>query len=47
MQVEHRAAGPTAVVRKQTTLAAPRWEIYGDWTEDESALETEIAYLLV
>lgn len=28
------------------TLAGPRWEIYGDWTEDENALETEIVYLL-
>ncbi|MFT3726378.1 MAG: GyrI-like domain-containing protein [Terricaulis sp.] len=23
------------------------WEVYGDWTEDESKLETEIFYLLV
>lgn len=27
-------------------LAGPRWEIYGDWQEDESLLETEIVYLL-
>ena len=27
-------------------LAGPRWEIYGDWHEDESALETEVVYLL-
>ena len=28
------------------TLAGPRWGIYGDWSEGESALETEIAYRL-
>jgi effector-binding domain-containing protein len=28
------------------SVAGPRWEIYGDWMEDENTLETEIAYLL-
>ena len=27
-------------------LAGPRWEIYGDWHDDESRLETEVVYLL-
>jgi effector-binding domain-containing protein len=27
-------------------LAGPRWEIYGDWHEDESLLETQVSYLL-
>jgi effector-binding domain-containing protein len=27
-------------------LAGPRWEIYGDWHEDEAELETEVYYLL-
>jgi effector-binding domain-containing protein len=27
-------------------IAGPRWEVYGDWHEDESLLETEVAYLL-
>ncbi len=27
-------------------LAGPRWEIYGDWHEDVSELETEVFYLL-
>jgi effector-binding domain-containing protein len=27
-------------------IAGPRWEIYGDWSEDENALETEIVYLV-
>ena len=28
-------------------IGAMSWEVYGDWTEDESKLETEIFYLLV
>jgi len=28
------------------SLAGPRWEIYGDWHEDVSELETEVFYLL-
>jgi len=28
------------------SLAGPSWEIYGDWNEDESLLETEVFYLL-
>jgi effector-binding domain-containing protein len=36
----------TSCSREGLTLAGPRWEIYGDWTEDESALETEVVYLL-
>ncbi|MDQ1402267.1 MAG: hypothetical protein QOG03_583 [Actinomycetota bacterium] len=28
------------------TLAGPNWEIYGDWNDDESKLETEVLYLL-
>ena len=27
-------------------VAGPRWEIYGDWHEDPSQLETEVYYLL-
>ncbi len=27
-------------------IGAMSWEVYGDWTEDESKLETEIFYLL-
>ena len=27
-------------------LSGPRWEIYGDWREDPSELETEVSYLL-
>jgi effector-binding domain-containing protein len=30
----------------QLTFAGKSWEIYGDWTEDESKLETRIEYLL-
>jgi effector-binding domain-containing protein len=26
--------------------AGPRWEVYGDWREDEAELETEVYYLL-
>jgi hypothetical protein len=28
-------------------MAGPRWEIYGDWYEDQSQLETEVYYLLL
>jgi effector-binding domain-containing protein len=28
------------------SLAGPRWEIYGDWHEDQAELETEVYYLL-
>jgi effector-binding domain-containing protein len=27
-------------------MAGPRWEIYGDWHEDPTQLETEVYYLL-
>jgi hypothetical protein len=27
-------------------LAPPSWEIYGDWTDDPSKLETTVVYLL-
>jgi effector-binding domain-containing protein len=27
-------------------LAGPNWEIYGDWNDDESKLETDVYYLL-
>jgi effector-binding domain-containing protein len=27
-------------------ITGARWEIYGDWHEDESQLETEVCYLL-
>ena len=27
-------------------FAACSWEIYGDWTNDESKLETQVVYLL-
>lgn len=28
-------------------LAGKSWEVYGDWTDDESKLETTVAYLLI
>ena len=28
------------------TLVGPSWEIYGDWTDDPRALESEVLYLL-
>jgi effector-binding domain-containing protein len=28
------------------TFGACSWEIYGDWTEDEAKLETQVVYLL-
>jgi effector-binding domain-containing protein len=28
-------------------IGAMSWEVYGDWTEDETKLETEIFYLLI
>jgi len=31
---------------QQRSIAGKSWEIYGDWTDDESKLETTIAYLL-
>ena len=27
-------------------MTGVRWEIYGDWHEDESRLETEVAWVL-
>lgn len=27
-------------------LSGPNWEVYGDWDDDESKLETEVFYLL-
>lgn len=30
----------------QRTFAGQSWEVYGDWTSDPNALETEILYLL-
>ena len=29
------------------TLSGVSWEIYGDWTEDVSALETDVVYELI
>ena len=29
-----------------TAFAACSWEIYGDWTDDEAKLETQVVYLL-
>jgi hypothetical protein len=28
------------------TLTRVRWEVYGDWSDDPTKLETEIAWLL-
>jgi effector-binding domain-containing protein len=28
------------------TFAGYSWEIYGDWTDDEAKLETQVVYLL-
>ena len=33
-------------VRNGLSLREPCWEVYGDWNEDESKLETEVYYLL-
>ena len=47
---EHLAAAHDAVHRwcadNGQTVAGPRWEIYGDWREDESELETEVVWQL-
>jgi effector-binding domain-containing protein len=32
--------------RHQRSLAGPRWEVYGHWTEDEARLRTDVFYLL-
>jgi effector-binding domain-containing protein len=32
--------------REGRALAGPSWEIYGDWSDDQTRLETEIYYLL-
>jgi effector-binding domain-containing protein len=31
---------------RRHALTGARWEIYGDWQEDEAKLETEVCYLL-
>lgn len=38
---------PKQVIYGYKELAGINWEIYGDWNEDESKLETEIFYLLM
>jgi effector-binding domain-containing protein len=47
---EHLAAAHDAVHRwcadNGHTVAGPRWEIYGDWREDEAELETEVVWQL-
>lgn len=32
--------------RNRRSIGRSSWEIYGDWTEDESKLETTVVYLL-
>ena len=41
----HRAVREWCAARG-LALAGPRWEIYGDWREDPTELETEVCYLL-
>ena len=41
----HRAVTAWAEAHRRT-LAGQYWEIYGDWSDDPSALETTILYLL-
>ena len=42
-----RPPGDPGMVRRQRpALAGPRWEIYGDWHDDPTQLETEVYYLL-
>ena len=41
----HQAIHTWAATNK-LTLAGKSWEIYGDWTDDPSKLETRIEYLL-
>ncbi len=45
MQDTHSAIHAWAKAN-QVTFAGKSWEIYGDWTDDESNLETRIVYLL-
>jgi effector-binding domain-containing protein len=47
----HRIAEAHTAVRQWCadqgeTLVGPSWEIYGDWTDDPRALESEVLYLL-
>jgi hypothetical protein len=49
VEVGVETAGPfagTGSVVPGLDLAGPRWEIYSDWTDDESALGTEVVYLV-
>lgn len=41
----HQAIRSWAVANGRS-LGPYSWEIYGDWTDDESKLETEVVYLL-
>lgn len=41
----HQAIHSWAAANK-ITFAGKSWEIYGDWTEDSSKLETRVEYLL-
>jgi effector-binding domain-containing protein len=47
---EHLAEAHNAVRRwcedNGYEVAGPRWEVYGDWHEDETRLETEVAWQL-
>ena len=36
----------TWAAANRVTFAGKSWEIYGDWTEDTSKLETRVEYLL-
>ena len=55
VRVETVAPRKLAAVRREVhawckaqgrVIAALSWELYGDWTDDESKLETTVFYLL-
>ena len=43
---ETHAAIHAWAAAKQISFAGKSWEIYGDWTDDASKLETRVEYLL-
>lgn len=45
LSLAHGAVREWCIANKHE-IAGPNWEIYGDWTEDEAALTTEVIYLL-
>src|SRR6266496_3531335 len=41
-----RMTSPTFTIQTGRTLAGTLWEIYGDWSDDPSKVETTVCYLL-